>query len=56
MEDEIEKLLAQQAETIARLKDLLGQIRGLVSRFQDLKQENELHHPFCGCCNEQQGK
>ncbi|MBD1860084.1 MULTISPECIES: hypothetical protein [Trichocoleus] len=52
MEDDLEELLAQQAQTIAKLKKISGQIRSLLSLFQDLKQEQELQHPLCGCCGE----
>lgn len=54
MEDDREKLLARQAKAIARLKNLLDQIRSLLGLFQGLKQEHELHHLFCGCCDDPQ--
>lgn len=56
MEDDLEKLLAHQAQAIARLKNVLDHIRSLVSLFRDLKQDHELHHPFCGCCDDPPAK
>lgn len=60
MDDDMEKLLAQRAETLAKIKHLVDYIRSrlvpLLAGTQALKPEKESHQPLCNCCHDGEAK